>query len=404
MTVTLNLKDQSDYVMTIFHKSHKYFKKIRETINKLPEMYKKLFLGIISYIFQKEYTNLFFNKGDKKLEELYLYQYQKFSKIYQGNLSALNKDIYIKMYERFLTFDFSYDYFFQNNPKEALTDDAPSYKLCIAQSVIRVCFSKEKSNLVSEKYYEFKFLSTVIEQDMRETRNRFGDDVKTLFRKEDLCDDIIKYMFFIFGNSMLIEAFIKPMSEFRKREAESKKNYILTIPDYEFIMKTLIDKIIVSIPLVLKILLKLVHVFVKKYFSIRDDYYAPLYTLLFFNFILSPRVQFIYDITEDKVGFLKDLNRLVRNTCYDNQFNQIDPLSAFNEKIHEYNDKLKHFVQDNILSIDIEDEEIQNSLAELFTEKHLIYPKFLFYLDSILICNAAKGGLDKLIEYAQLES
>ena len=29
---------------------------------------------------------------------------------------------------------------------------------------------------------------------MEETREKFGDEYKTLFRKEDLCDDVIKYM------------------------------------------------------------------------------------------------------------------------------------------------------------------------------------------------------------------
>ena len=101
----------------------------------------------------------------KKLEDIFLTQYQKFSKIYTGNLSSLNKETYIKMFDRLLVFDFSYDYFFQNNTKLALSDDASSYKLCIAQSVIRVAFSKEKSTiLTSEEFFEFKFLSTVIER------------------------------------------------------------------------------------------------------------------------------------------------------------------------------------------------------------------------------------------------
>ena len=46
---------------------------------------------------------------------------------------------------------------------------------------------------------------------MEETVTKFGDEYKTLFRKEDLCDDVIKYMFFIFGNSMLIDSFVKPL-------------------------------------------------------------------------------------------------------------------------------------------------------------------------------------------------
>ena len=51
---------------------------------------------------------------------------------------------------------------------------------------------------------------------MDETKLKFGDEYKTLFRKEDLCDDVIKYMFFIFGNSILIESFVKPMKRMIK--------------------------------------------------------------------------------------------------------------------------------------------------------------------------------------------
>ncbi|MCQ2815947.1 MAG: hypothetical protein MJ252_01655 [archaeon] len=403
MTVTLNLKDQNEYVTTIFNGKKQYFKFIKDIILKLPELHKKLFLGIISYIFQKEYLSLYFNKNEKKLEEIFMNEYQKFSELYTGSLRNFNKQTYIAMYERLLKFDFAYDYFFQNSQK-TLAEDANSYKLCIAQSVIRVVFSKEKTVLVpSEKFYEFKFLSTIIDEDLKDTQQRFGDDLKALFVKDDLCDDIIKYMFFIFGNSMLIECFVKPINDLREKEKKSKRKLVIGLPEYEFVMNTLIDKINSSIPLVLKILLKLVYVYVKKYFTSEEICYSALITLLFFNFILSPRVQFIYDISEDKIGFLKDLNILVRNTCYNNQFNPIDPLSAFNEKIKEYNTMLKEFIEENILSIDMDDENIQMSLSELFTEKYLIYPKFLFYLDSMLICNAAKGGLDKLIEFSQIK-
>ena len=51
---------------------------------------------------------------------------------------------------------------------------------------------------------------------MEETKKKFGDEYRTLFRKEDLCDDVIKYMFFIFGNSMMIEAFVKPVKKMLK--------------------------------------------------------------------------------------------------------------------------------------------------------------------------------------------
>ena len=70
--------------------------------------------------------------------------------------------------------------------------------------------------------------------------------------------------------------------------------------------------------------------------------------------------------------------------------------------IEKYNEKLKAFVESQIMSIDLEDDKVKSSLSELFTEKFLIYPKFLFYWDSQLICNSITGGVDEIITYSKL--
>ena len=116
--------------------------------------------------------------------------------------------------EILVKFEISYDNFFTN--KKIKDEDKPDYKLCIAQSIIRIAFSKEKSNYTNEKYFEYNFLKKIIDKDMEETAQKFGDEYKNLFRKEDLCDDIIKYMFFIFGNTMMIESFVKPVKKMLK--------------------------------------------------------------------------------------------------------------------------------------------------------------------------------------------
>ena len=82
----------------------------------------------------------------------------------------------------------------------------------------------------------------------------------------------------------------------------------------------MINKLTTTIPNVLKILLKLVYINVRKVFTIEENNYSPLYTLLIFNFIISPRVQSIYSINSMKCTFVRSLNRLIRNTCYNFQF------------------------------------------------------------------------------------
>ena len=78
-------------------------------------------------------------------------------------------------------------------------------------------------------------------------------------------------------------------------------------------------------------------------------------------------------------------------------------LSIFNDIIDKNNKKMKDFINEKIISITINDN-VKNSLRDLFTEKYLIYPKFLFYWDSQLLCGTITGGVDKMINFEELKS
>ena len=114
---------------------------------------------------------------------------------------------------------------------------------------------------------------------MEETVEKFGDEYKTLFRKEELCDDIIKYMFFIFGNSMLIESFVKPLKSMLSKigitdELIEKKDQLsmtrdITKDEFSTLISTIIDTLSKRIPDVLKILLKILHQSVNEHFTIK---------------------------------------------------------------------------------------------------------------------------------------
>jgi hypothetical protein len=147
--------------------------------------------------------------------------------------------------------------------------------------------------------------------------------------------------------------------------------------------------------------MKLVYVKAKEQFTIEDDNYSPLYTVLIFNFLISPRIQNIYKITSNS-NFFRSLNRLIRNTCYNFKFDVNDQLSSFNEAIETNNKQLKDFVEKSIMVIDLDDDNVKRSLSDLFTEKYLIYPKFVFYWDSQLICSSISGGADNIITYSEI--
>ena len=413
MVIVLNLKKFPSFMKLIFNGKMQFFTKLCDTIFAMKSKKNKKLLSILSNIFLEEYKEIYFRKPkNDELENIFINQQTEFSSKFLETVSFYDEDTYKKMFQILLDFDISYQNFFSYNNK-IKDEEKPAYKLCIAQSLIRVAFSKEKKKFYEkEKFYEYNLLKRIIDKDMEETVTKFGDEYKTLFRKEDLCDDVIKYMFFIFGNSMLIDSFVKPLKTMlnkigitdemieRKEELPMKRD--ITKDEFNTLMGTIIDTLSKKIPEVLKILLKLLYESVNKFFTIEKDNYGPLYTSLIFNFLISPRIQMLYSINPLNCIFVRSLNRLLRNTCFNFKFAEGDPLAIFNDNIEKNHKKLKQLIKDKIISININDK-VKNSLRDLFTEKYLIYPKFLFYWDSQLLCATITGGVDKIITFADLK-
>ena len=415
MIITINLKSYPSFIKNIFIGKTKFFKSLADTIKALPKAKQRNeLLSIVNYLFLEEYKDLYFRKDpkekDEDLEQIFIDQ-QLFFSTMNLDISSYDEETYKKIIDILLKFDLSYDNFFKSNQK-IKDEDRPDYKLRIAQSIIRVAFSKEKTNYTKEKFYEYTFLKRVIDKDMEETRHKFGDEVKTLFRKEDLCDDVLKYMFFIFGNSMMIESFVKPVKKMLKsvglnedcpKPADNKKGRDITVDEYNKLFEEINKGLTENIPHVLRILLKLLYNSIKKYFTIEENNYSPLYTALIFNFIISPRVQMLYSINPLNCTFIRSLNRLMRNTCFNFKFDKNDDLSKFNDSIEQNNQKLKQFINEKIIAINESDDEVKELLNNLFSEKYLIDPKFFFYVDSNLLCGTIHGGEDEIILYREIQ-
>ena len=417
MIITINLKKFPSFVKNIFLGKIPFFQSLVNIIKSLPKAKQRdeLF-SILNYLFLEEYKDLYFrkdpNEKDEELEEIFINQ-QLFFSTMSLDITSYDESTYKKIIDILLKFDLSYDNFFKYYQK-IKDEDRPDYKLRIAQSIIRVAFSKEKSNYTKEKYYEYTFLKKVIDKDMEETVKKFGDEYKTLFRKEDLCDDVIKYMFFIFGNSMMIESFVKPVKKMLRTVGlnedcpkpvdDPKKGRDITVEEYNTLFDEINKGLTENIPHVIRILLKLLYNSIKTFFTIEEDNYNPLYTALIFNFLISPRVQMLYSINISNCNYIRSLNRLLRNTCFNFKFNKNDVLYPFNESIELNNNKIKSFINEKIISIKETDEEVKESLNNLFTEKYLIYPKFLFYVDSNLLCGTIHGGEEEIIHFHEIQS
>lgn len=415
MIITINLKRYPSFIKTIFDDKTKFFQSLIDSIKKLSKTKQKEELfSILNYLFLEEYKDLYFRKDpkekDENLEQIFIDQ-QLFFSAMNLDISSYDEATYKKIIDLLLKFDLSYDNFFKYYQK-IKDEDKPEYKLKIAQSIIRVAFSKEKSTYTNEKYFEYTFIKRVIDKDMEETAKKFGDEYRTLFRKEDLCDDVIKYMFFIFGNSMMIESFVKPvkrmlnkvgLDEDCPKPAEPKKGRDITVEEYNTLFEEIYKGLVENTPHVIRILLKLLYNSIKQFFTIEENNFSPLYTAFIFNFIISPRVQMLYSINPLNCTYVRNLNRLMRNTCFNFKFDQNDDLSKFNESIEINNSKLKKFINEKIIAINETDDDVKNSLNDLFTEKYLIYPKFLFYVDSSLLCGTIQGGEEEIIHFHEIQ-
>jgi hypothetical protein len=415
MIITLNLKRYKSFITLVFRGKQNFLADLKQLIlDKISKKQrKKELLSILSNLFLEEYKSLFFpEEPNEELEKLYFEEQPNFSSLDYNLFISYDKQTFKKMMDILFEFDLSYDNFF-NNKKTIKDEDKPDYKLCIAQSIIRIAFSKEKSVYTDEKYFEYYFIKKVIDKDMEETKKKFGDEYKTLFRKEDLCDDIIKYMFFIFGNTMMIESFVKPVKKMLRnvgldedcpKRTEPGKGRDITVEEYDLLFEEISKKLIESIPHVIRILLKLLYNSIQSVFTIDKNNYNPLYTALIFNFIISPRVQMLYSINPLNCNYIRNLNRLLRNTCFNFKFSETDELSKFNESIEKNNKIIQEFINTKIISIKETDDEVKESLQNLFTEQYLIYPKFLFYVDSDLLLDSVKGGKGEVIYFKEMET
>ena len=154
MIITLNLKRYPSFIKNIFVGKTQFFRSLVDSIQKLSKAKQRdeLF-SILNYLFLEEYKDLYFRKDpkekDESLEQIFIDQQLFFSSM-SLDITSYDESTYIKIIDILLKFDLSYDNFFKYYQK-IKDEDRPEYKLRIAQSIIRVAFSKEKINYTKEK-------------------------------------------------------------------------------------------------------------------------------------------------------------------------------------------------------------------------------------------------------------
>ena len=109
---------------------------------------------------------------------------------------------------------------------------------------------------------------------------------------------------------------------------------------FTFFFEEFVLKLTKDIPITLKMMLKIVYDTILEYYQIEKNNYNPLFTFLIFNFLISPKLQEMNNISPSKYQLVRNMNRLIRNICFNEKFQDCDYLAKYNDLISDCNSKL----------------------------------------------------------------
>ena len=174
MILYLNVSSSGIFIKTVFAEGSNFFESLIKLIKKLEEKDKNYFFSILNNLFLDDYKFLYFKKNsserDESLENIFINYQIYFSNLFNDFEDGYGVNEYKYMLNKIFQFDLSYDTFFSLEKVDNLKDKV-NYKLSIAQSIIRVVFSKEKylyldENSEESKYFEYYFFKNLIDKNL----------------------------------------------------------------------------------------------------------------------------------------------------------------------------------------------------------------------------------------------
>ena len=392
-------KEKLDYLIMILTKIQKIKNKKDKQIcnnilfNLFSQEYIYLGSNLISIENNKEKNKNKNSKSKKILIDFYLTQ--KTLEAKEAEKKLLKTEKYQKIIESLFNFDSENFLYFKKNSEIDYSLHF-YHQIELVENIIFILFSKEKYNFLKNDnvYYEYEFLDKLIKKNISETKEMHGDKHRNLFRRDTISNDIIKYFFFIFGNSMIIESIIKPLNtilkiiglnneieniDFKRNSIKKERN--ITKDEFKILFEKIIEKLNENIPKILKIFLKMIYDNIIIFYpNLEKGDYTPISSLFFFSYISNPRIQKMFDIYPEKCLFIKSVYKLIYNSSFNIKFNEGDNLFIFNDEIDISYKKISEFYEKNVINIDMNNEDNKKYLQNLFNEIGVIYPEFIFYL------------------------
>lgn len=327
---------------------------------------------------------------DDMKAKIYSYQDTKLEDIYQKYLYSEILGIFPSFNEPFNAKNEDYSKFMKKITEMKMDEYINNLKKensdIFCKNLIPLLLSRPNFDFIS-------FYINIINKHIEIIRKEYNNEITSLFRKDDVTNDLIKNLIFIFCNF----SFIKSFYTILPNEYLSINEIIFDLDAFEKFLNNFITKLTQSLPFIIKVLLCIIKQCIKEINS-GEENYNVIYTVLIFNFFISPTILEIYGISIVKFRSLRQLTRILRNICFRKEFDNFDKLNYFNKKIKEFNsfinEKFKKYVFDEI-DIEKDRDNINKKINNLLIsaknkelkidDKSIILPSFCyqFYWENI---------------------
>ena len=327
---------------------------------------------------------------DDMKAKIYSYQDTKLEDIYQKYLYSEILGIFPSFNEPFNAKNEDYSKFMKKITEMKMDEYINNLKKensdIFCKNLIPLLLSRPNFDFIS-------FFINIINKHIEIIRKEYNNEITSLFRKDDVTNDLIKNLIFIFGNY----SFVKSFYIILPNEYLSVNEINFDLDSFEKFFHTFILNLTQSLPFIIKVLLKIINDCILEINS-GENNYNVIYTVLIFNFFISPTILEIYGISIVKFRSLRQLTRILRNICFRKEFDNFDKLNYFNKKIKEFNsfinEKFKKYVFDEI-DIEKDRDNINKKINSLLIsaknkelkidDKSIILPSFCyqFYWENI---------------------
>ena len=379
--VTLFLKINSSSTLKLLKRVLKVFRDVDE---KIDMHYIELSHFMLNFCF------------DDIKKKIYSYQNEELIQVYQDEVYSEFLQIYPASNERFHDDDKKYEKFLNNILELKLDNYIHNLKgeksEIFCRNLIPILLSHNDFDFIS-------FYTYIVNKHIEIIRKDYDNELTSLFRADDFTNDLIKNLIIIFGNDSFINSFYFALP----KEYLSNKEIEFDLDSFENFLHNFLEKLIKTLPFIIRVLLKIIHNCVQDLTKTENNYNV-IYTVLIFNFFISPITLDLYNISMVEYKSLRQLTRILRNIYFGKEFDVKDKLSYFNKKVklfHNYINEKFNILFDGI-DIEKDKNDINKKLNNILsntkdikdkqiTTDNIFLPSFCyqFYWENIL--NSVKG-------------